>query len=71
MNGNFWKYLWLVKLDLLYPLYSFWLAALRFTWPATQNRRGLCEVRRSEIDRSASSENAAADSVRHDSAYQY
>jgi len=71
MNGNFWKHLWLVNLDFLYRWYNFWLAALVFTWPATQNRGGLCEDRRSEIADSASSENAAATVPVTASAYQY
>ena len=51
--------------------YSFWLAVLGFTWPATQNRGGLCEDRRSEIADSASGENAAATVPVTASAYQY
>ena len=51
--------------------YSFWLAALGFTWPATQNKGGLCEDCRSKIADSASSENAAATVPVTASAYQY
>ena len=40
---------------------SFWLAALEYTWPATQNRSCLCEDHRSKIVDSASRENEASD----------
>ena len=63
-------FVWLISTSSI-RWYSFWLAALGFTWPATQNRGGLCEDRRSEIADSVSSENAAAMVPVTASAYQY
>ena len=51
--------------------YSFWLAALGFTWPVTQNRSGFCKDHQSEIANSASSENAATTVAVTTSTYQY
>ena len=50
---------WLISTSFI-RWYSFWLAALGFAWPATQNRGGLCKDHQNEIADSASSDNAAA-----------
>ena len=41
--------------------YSFWLAALEYAWPTTENRSCLCEDSRSKIADSASSEYAPSE----------